>query len=201
MNHYFTDNRHLEQNRKDFSFRFSCFTYFFVSDNGVFAKDGIDFGSKFLMEVIEKEGLFGTVLDVGCGYGTIGVVLGKLFPEVKIDMIDVNSRAIELAKINALKNEVEANVFLSNGFENVANKQYNSIITNPPIRAGKELIYNFFSESHNHLQLDGDLWVVIRRQHGGDSAIKYIESIFGNCKIISKKKGFYVLKATKIIDN
>lgn len=200
MNHYFTDNRQLEQNRKDFSFRFSCFTYFFVSDNGVFAKDGIDFGSRFLMETIEKDGLSGSVLDVGCGYGTIGTVLGKLFPEVSFDMIDVNPRAIELAKINAEKNDVKANVFLSNGFENVSSKQYNSIITNPPIRAGKELIYHFFSESHNHLQFGGDLWVVIRRQHGGDSAKKYIEGIFGNCEIISKKKGFYVLKATKNID-
>lgn len=197
MNHYFTDNRHLEQNRKEFSFRFSCFNYFFVSDDGVFSKDGIDYGSRVLLEVLEKESLQGNVLDVGCGYGTIGVVLGKIFPDANFEMIDINPRALELAKINAERNNVKANIHLSDGFENVDRTDFSNIITNPPIRAGKKVIYQFFSDSHNYLQCGGVLWVVIRRQHGADSAIKHITDIFGNCDIVEKKKGFYVLKAVK----
>ncbi|MGL5978465.1 MAG: class I SAM-dependent methyltransferase [Erysipelotrichaceae bacterium] len=200
MNHYFTDNRHLEQNRKEISFRFWCFNYSFVTDNGVFAKSGIDYGTKVLMETIIDAGLGKDVLDVGCGYGTIGVILGKILPESRFEMVDVNPRALELAKINAEKNQVSATIFESYCFDSVERKDYSDIITNPPIRAGKQVIYQIFTDAYDHLTEDGHLWVVIRKQHGAESAIKKISEVFGNCMVCTKSKGFFVLKATKKLD-
>lgn len=197
MTHYFTDNRHLDQNRKEFSFRFWCFNYTFITDNGVFAKGGIDEGSKILLNTLGEQELGSKILDVGCGYGTIGVILGKKFTNAKIDMIDVNPRALELAQLNLQKNDVEANVFMSDGLANVENRDYTDIVTNPPIRAGKKVIYSFFENSYDHLINGGNLWVVIRRQHGAESAIKFIKEKFGNCEVINKDKGFYILRATK----
>ncbi len=197
MTHYFTDNRHLDQNRKEFSFRFWCFNYTFITDNGVFAKGGIDEGSKILLNTLGEQELGSKILDVGCGYGTIGVILGKKFTNAKIDMIDVNPRALELAQLNLQKNDVEANVFMSDGLANVEDHDYTDIVTNPPIRAGKKVIYSFFENSYDHLINGGNLWVVIRRQHGAESAIKFIKEKFGNCEVINKDKGFYILRATK----
>lgn len=202
MSHYFTDNRHLEQNRKEISFRFWCFNYSFISDAGVFSKDGIDTGSKILMESIVNtvQALGENVLDVGCGYGTIGVILGKIYPGSKFEMVDVNPRALELAKLNAERNEVEASIHESFCLDSVERNDYSDIITNPPIRAGKQVIYQIFTDAYHHLAPQGHLWVVIRKQHGAESARKKLMDLFANCDVIHKEKGFWILKATKKVD-
>ena len=197
MSHYFTDNRELAKNRKDLSFRFSCFNLTFVSDNGVFCKDYIDEGSIVLLEVLHKKQLGNKILDVGCGYGTIGITLKKCFPNSDIDMIEINPRAMELALINAKKNEVTVNIFESDVYSKVDDVDYTDIVTNPPIRAGKKVIYKIFEEAYDHLTTNGKLWVVIRKNHGAQSAKKFIESKFGNCEIIKKEKGYYILKSEK----
>lgn len=198
MNHYFTDNPHLEENRKEISFRFWCFNYSFLTDNGVFAKDGIDYGTKtFLDAICTSEELQDEVLDVGCGYGVIGITLKKIFPEKKVTMIDVNHRALKLSEDNAKKNNVEVEILESDAYSNLQQRVFTDIITNPPIRAGKQVIYKIFEEAYDHLKTEGQLWVVIRKQHGALSAKKKIEEIFGNCSIIKKDKGFFILKAKK----
>lgn len=201
MSHYFTDNRELAKNRKDLSFRFSCFNLTFVSDNGVFCKNYIDEGSIVLLETLNKYPLGKKILDVGCGYGTIGITLKKCNPDSQIDMVEINPRAVELAQINAKKNQCEVRVIESDVYSNVEDRDYTDIVTNPPIRAGKKVIYKIFSEAYDHLIDNGSMWVVIRKNHGAPSAKKYIESIFGNCEIIRKDKGYYILKSQKKIDN
>lgn len=197
MNHYFDDNKHLKSNRKEFSFRFWCFDYSFISDVGVFSKQEIDEGSKVLLEAIKDKPLGVKILDLGCGYGTIGIVLKKQFPETDMYMVDVNTRALSLAEENASRNKVQAKIIKSNIFDSIEEEKFDSIITNPPIRAGKEIIYKMFYESFYHLNKDGNLYVVIRKSHGAKSAQKYIEEVFGNCEIINKAKGYYILHARK----
>lgn len=197
MSHYFTDNRELAKNRKDLSFRFSCFNLTFVSDNGVFCKDYIDEGSIVLLEVLNKNSLGKKILDVGCGYGTIGITLKKCFPESKIDMVEINPRAKELAEINAKRNNCDVRIIESDIYSNVTDCDYTDIVTNPPIRAGKKVIYRIFEEAYNHMVDGGNLWIVIRKNHGAQSAKKFIESIFGNCEIIRKDKGYYILRSQK----
>ena len=197
MSHYFTDNRQLAQNRKEISFRFSCFNFVFVSDNGVFCKDKIDEGSIALLKTLSEYQLGKRILDVGCGYGVIGITLKKCFPESTVDMVGINPRAVELAQINAKKNKCDVHIFESDIYSNVNCFNYTDIITNPPIRAGKKVIYKIFEEAYDHLDKNGALWVVIRKSHGALSACRFIEGIFGNCTILNKEKGYYILKSEK----
>lgn len=197
MSHYFTDNRELAKNRKDLSFRFSCFNLTFVSDNGVFCKDYIDEGSIVLLEVLNNNKLGNKILDVGCGYGTIGITLKKCFPNSHIDMVEINPRAMELAQLNAKNNNCDVRIFESDVYSNVKDCDYTDIVTNPPIRAGKKVIYKIFEEAYNHLSDGGNLWLVIRKNHGAQSAKRFIEGVFGNCEIVRKEKGYYILKTQK----
>lgn len=200
MDHYFTDNRHLRENRKEISFRFWCFNYSFITDNGVFSKDGIDFGTRVLLDTICKHDQLGTsILDVGCGYGPIGIILKKIYPQKSFEMVDVNPRAVLLAQDNAKKNQVEVTIHESNVYDQVNGHTFTDIITNPPIRAGKSVIYKIFEEAWNHLSDGGSLWVVIRKQQGALSAVKKIDEVFGNCDILCREKGYFVLKAKKTL--
>lgn len=198
MSHYFTNNKDLASNKKNFTFEFLDKKYTFTSDNGVFAKSGIDYGSSFLIQTIIKcQGLGTKMLDVGCGYGTIGLLLKDHFNDTSVEMIDINERAIDLAKENASLNKLDVNIYVSNIYEKVVDTDYSDIVTNPPIRAGKQIIYPIFEQAYDHLQSNGKLWVVIRKQHGALSAKKKIEEVFGNCEIIAKDKGFMILQAIK----
>lgn len=197
MNHYFEDNRHLKSNRKEVSFRFWCFNYSFILDNGVFSKDGIDIGTNVLLDYVSKQTLGNKILDLGCGVGPIGIILKKVFPDSEFHMVDVNDRALELAIENAKLNDVDVNIYKSNSYEQVTVTDFTDIITNPPIRAGKQVIYEMFEHAYDHLCEGGKLWIVIRKSHGANSAKAKVESVFGNCEVVKKDKGFYVLMAKK----
>lgn len=200
MDHYFTDNRHLAEDRKEISFRFWCFNYSFITDNGVFSKGGIDFGTSVLLNtMLERKEVGSYILDLGCGYGPVGIILKKNFPNTEIEMVDVNPRAVQLAKENAKRNDVETTIYESDVYESIIGNTFSDVITNPPIRAGKKLIYKMFEESFDHLMENGTLWVVIRKQQGALSAVKKIKEVFGNCDIIHKEKGYFILKAKKAL--
>jgi len=199
-NHYFTDNRHLPNDRRELSFQYQGVALRFISDNGVFSKSAVDYGSKVLLEALgEHEAQLQTdILDVGCGYGVLGLSIKKAYPDKRVTMLDINPRAVELTELNARNNQCDVTVHVSDAYEKVENECFSDIITNPPIRTGKKVIYPIFANAYQHLYHQGILWVVIRKAQGDESAKKYIESVFGNCEIIKKDKGYCILRAQKL---
>lgn len=194
MNHYYTNNEELTSNPEQFVFHYRDCDLYFTSDNGVFSKKMIDYGSRVLLNAIELDESKVKLLDVGCGYGTFGISLKKVYPFLEVDMVDVNNRALELVKENLKANNLEANVYLSDVYENVVDR-YDVIVTNPPIRAGKEVVTKILVEAKNHLNENGELWVVIQKKQGAPSAKKNLEKVFGNVEIVKRDKGYYILKA------
>ena len=136
------------------------------------------------------------LLDVGCGYGPLGISLAKV-QGVQSTMIDINSRAIDLAKKNAERNGVVAHIFQSNIYENVSEK-FDYIISNPPIRAGKKVVHEIIEGAFDHLNQGGSLTIVIQKKQGAPSAKAKMEDVFGNSEIIRKDKGYYILRSEKL---
>ena len=168
-----------------------CF-FTFLTDNGVFSKDGLDFGSRLLLETIPLEEVGGKILDMGCGYGVFGIILSKLTSSY-VDMVDVNLRAMHLAERNAKLNGVSnVNIFESNVYENVSGK-YSTIVTNPPIRAGKNVVYDILMNAKDYLDENGKLFLVIRKEQGAKSLIVGLKKIY-TVEVLEKSKGFYILK-------
>ena len=148
MNHYFT-NEEVKSELRRINVNISDKKFVFNVDNGVFSKKGLDFGSRSMIEALLTESLSGKALDVGCGYGPIGIILSSFF-NLSFDMIDVNKRAVHLCEMNIKENKVNCNTFVSDIYENV-NKKYDFIVTNPPIRAGKEIVYKILFEAKDYL--------------------------------------------------
>ncbi|MBO4245135.1 MAG: class I SAM-dependent methyltransferase [Bacilli bacterium] len=193
MNHYFTDNSDLKSELKNIVYHYNDYTFNFTSDNGVFCKDRIDFGSDLLVKAYLKNARNNLdILDVGCGYGFMGLVIAKL-TNSHVDLIDINKRALHLCEMNIKSLKVDANCFYSNIYENVSNK-YDVIITNPPIRAGKKVVYGILKEALNHMKPNGELWFVIRKNQGALSAIKDISDLY-DCTVVDKAKGFLIICA------
>ena len=197
MKHYYTENDDLISEPEQFIFNYRGKTLTFVSDNGVFSKKMIDYGSRVLLETISIDSSKKTLLDVGCGYGTFGIALKSVYPFLEIDMIDINDRALNLARENLKLNTVNANVYLSNTYEKVENK-YDLIVTNPPIRAGKEIVTKILVDSKKYLNLNGEIWIVIQKKQGAPSAKKNLESVFKKVDIVKRDKGYYILRAVNL---
>ena len=164
----------------------------FLTDAGVFSKKMIDFGSQLLLKCLEvNQGE--TVLDVGCGYGPLGLSLAKAYG-VQVTMVDINNRALDLARQNAERNKVEATIFQSNIYEQVKG-HFDHVISNPPIRAGKQVVHEIIEKSKDFLEAGGDLTIVIQKKQGAPSAKSKMEEVFGNCEIVKKDKGYYILRS------
>lgn len=197
QHHYFLN---VEHNNEDF---FTFEDYFnnekltFNSCTDIFSKDCIDYGTSVLLKtVLSSVNLSGSVLDVGCGYGAIGIILKKYFPNLMVTMIDVNKTAVELAKQNSKLNNVETMVFESNLYDNV-DKKYNHIVTNPPIKAGKETLFKVVSGAKEVLEQNGTITLVIKKKHGMESLKKHMQSVFGNVTILKRDAGYYILQSQK----
>lgn len=166
----------------------------FLTDAGVFSKKMVDFGSQLLLKFLEvNQGE--TVLDVGCGYGPLGLSLVKAYG-VQATMVDINNRALDLARQNAERNKVEATIFQSNIYEQVEGT-FEHVISNPPIRAGKQVVHEIIEKSKDFLETSGDLTIVIQKKQGAPSAKSKMEDVFGNCEILKKDKGYYILRSVK----
>jgi len=189
MAHYFT-NDEVQSDEKTLIFKIKDIQLLMTVDNGVFSKKGLDFGTRTLLESLEE--VKGDVLDFGCGYGPIGIYLAKM-TKTNIDMVDVNRRSLNLAKKNALQNKVEVNVFESNIYENI-NKKYDYIITNPPIRVGKKVLYEILFGAKEYLKDNGEMWLVVHKDQGAKSLAKDLEKSY-QIDIINKNKGFFVIRA------
>ena len=178
------------------SFRFSGHLFSFTTDNGVFSKTGIDYGSQVLLDALCAEKVHGDVLDLGCGYGPVGIILKTVFPDIRLTASDVNPRACELAVINSADNHIESTVTVSDGFE-ALHDDFDLIAVNPPIRAGKKVVYKMFEDSYEHLRENGIFMAVIRRSQGAESAIRRLQEIFGSCETVLRDRGYWVLKSEK----
>ena len=195
MSQYFDNDNNIKHNKKIIEFYFNDKKYNLYSDNGVFSKDKFDYGTRLLLDSIDISKLSGNVLDLGCGIGVVGIILGTINENINIDMIDINERAISLVRDNLTLNKVKANAFSSDVYSNV-NKKYDYIITNPPIRAGKEVVRKFLLGGYDYLNDNGILYFVMRKDHGVKSMIKELENKY-NVTIINKDKGFYIVSLTK----
>jgi 16S rRNA (guanine1207-N2)-methyltransferase len=200
MEQYFTKNPTTEKEIYKFDWNIGKDRFYFYTSNSVFSKKGVDFGSMVLVETVVKENanFKGSILDLGCGYGPIGVMLAKLIENANVTMSDVNKRALELAKMNAEENKVKSRVktLSSSAFENI-NENFDMIVTNPPIRAGKEVIFSFYEGAYEHLNKGGHLYVVIQKKQGAPSTKEKLESLFGNCETAEKKSGYFIFRVEK----
>lgn len=193
LNQYFINNNNLKSEKRVINYNYGSTCFEFLSDNGVFSKSKIDFGSITLIETYLKyKKNIDNFLDVGCGYGFLSVVLAKMLNISGVG-VDVNLRALDLAKKNAILNKASVSFKESNIYENVKEK-YDLIMTNPPIRAGKKTVLDILIKAKDFLNNDGELWVVIRKDQGAKSIIKEISSIY-KIEIKEKNKGFYVFMA------
>lgn len=196
MEHYYSENPSAKHQIVNIDYSIGGHSLTFATDAGVFSKGKIDYGTNTLIRSLPP--LSGKILDLGCGYGPIGISLAILNPNSKITMVDINHRAVELTSNNLIQNNIKnAVVFQSNGFENVE-ETFDTIVINPPIRAGKKVIYPLFEKSIEYLEKAGAIYLVIQKKQGAKSAMDKLISIYGNCEAINKKGGYWVIRSTKI---
>ena len=197
MAHYYTNNTDLKSEKKYITFHYRDQELTFVSDIGVFSKEYIDYGSRVLLDNISLRSSQTNLLDVGCGYGTLGLSLKKVYPWIKVEMVDVNERALALAEESVCYNQLDdITIYKSSVYENVKGR-FDVIVSNPPIRAGKKVVFEILEKAYEHLNQSGELFVVIQKKQGAPSAKKKMEEVFGNCEIVKRDKGYFVLKSVK----
>lgn len=194
MGHYFVNDDSLKSEKRKLYFNFKGFSFKFSSDNGVFSKNEIDEGSEILLTAFLNSEKRGRTLDVGAGVGVIGITIAK-FADSEVDMLEINKRAVGLCEENIILNGVSnCKVYESDIYEK-ANGRYDVVISNPPIRAGKKVVFEILEKAKEYLNEQGELWVVIRKNQGADSAKKKMTEVYGNCEIVKRDSGFYILKS------
>lgn len=197
-NHYYSENPDTAHNLEEWQFELLDRNFKFTTDSGVFSRNTVDYGSRVLLEAFDWEELpDGILIDVGCGYGPIGLALANASGK-QIEMIDINQRAVDLAQKNAQANQIETvDIHTSNIYETLHQKEYAAIISNPPIRAGKKVVHEILIGALPLLKKGGTLTIVIQKKQGAPSAEKKMMEVFDNVEIVSKDKGYYILKSYK----
>lgn len=194
MSHYFENDDTLSRNIVKTKAVIKDEVFYFLTDNGVFSKHGLDYGTRTLLNAIDREKIKGDVLDFGCGYGPIGIYMAKN-EKIRVHMIDINRRSLELAKRNATLNSVHVDLYESNLYQNV-HGVFDYIISNPPIRVGKKILYQILFDAKKYLRQNGELWIVIHKSQGAKSVFKDLAEHY--CvELITKNKGFYVIRSIK----
>lgn len=195
--HYYTSRPSAGHDEHRFTAALRGVETQFVTDAAVFSRDRVDFGSALLIEAMEI-GPTDTVLDVGCGYGPIGITAARLAPQGRVYMVDVNERAAELARRNLAENGIQnAEVRVGDALAPVAGLAFDKVLTNPPIRAGKAVVYAIVEQAHQALKPGGSLWVVIQTKQGAPSMKKKLQETFGDVEDVDRQAGFHIFKAVK----
>jgi len=192
--HYYTSAPTSEHEERSFRAVFAGRVLAFDTDAGVFSKQHVDPGSELLCRSLPQE-LSGRVLDMGCGWGAMTIMTLAKCPDVNMTMADVNERALALAVSNVAKNRMQAEAVLSDGFANIEG-EFDAVITNPPIRAGKAVIYKMFEDAKAHLVPGGVLYLVIRKQQGAPSALKFLKSLYAKAEVIERDGGYWIIACT-----
>ena len=191
MGHYFT-NENLESNIQEFKIKINNYDFTFKTDNGVFSKGELDFGTNLLIKNVLGRKISGEVLDLGCGYGPIGITLAKIL-NCRMTMIDVNKRAVHLTKMNIKDNGVNnTEVLVSEGYNELKDKKFDYIISNPPIRVGKQILYGLLIKAKDHLKENGEMYIVVRKEQGANSLIRDMSAYY-QVEVIDKDKGFFII--------
>ncbi len=198
MSQYFDNVEGLAHQDITYQFELLGERYSFSSDAGVFSKDGLDDGTRLLLETIAKTDLGTNILDLGCGVGPIGLILAHIDSSRHVVLADVNDRALECARKNAISLGVASQVELihSDVYSNI-NSSFSTIVTNPPIRAGKKVTYAMYAGALSHLNQDGSLILVIRKKQGAESCFRYLQTLFSKVEVKASHKGFQILIARK----
>lgn len=197
-NHYYTNQPSTPHDIAEWTFDLKGKTFRFMTDSGVFSKKTVDFGSRVLINAFSEENLpVGPMLDVGCGYGPIGLALAAS-SEREVEMVDINQRALELARKNAELNQIKnVAIYESTSYEGIKGTTYAAILSNPPIRAGKQVVHEILAGAYPRLVSGGTLTVVIQKKQGAPSAAKKMAEVFGNVATLTKDKGYFILQSVK----
>ncbi len=198
--HYFSEEPQTPHAIKYLNYTYKGWEIKFKTDSGVFSKGRVDPGSKLLLDTVLVPSQ-GKLLDLGSGYGVIGICLAKANPNLSVYMVDINKRAVELAAHNiVINNLANCQVSWGDGLEGTQ-RLYDVIVTNPPIRAGKKTVYRFFAESKSVLASKGAFYTVIQKKQGGNSAINKLREIYGNCEKVNRSGGYWILLSSKENEN
>lgn len=200
MEHYFSPQSQTELNMKEMVAKIGSIELKLYTSNAVFSKQKVDYGSEILIEsIVEREApLTGRLLDVGCGYGTLGLFLAKAYEALNCDLVDINERAVLLSKQNAQVNHLADRVRIWQSDQlSAVTETYQVVVTNPPIRAGKAVVHGIYSGAYSVLEPGGRLYVVIQKKQGAPSTKESLEDLFGNCRVVNKQSGYHILCATK----
>jgi 16S rRNA (guanine1207-N2)-methyltransferase len=196
---YFENNEDLGHDIQSYETVIFDKQFKFTTDSGVFSRGNLDFGTRVMLEALDLDSLpEGDILDLGAGYGPVGVIMGTVLPDRHIYGVDISERAIGLAKQNAANNHVDNVKFaVSDVYADVDKKDFAVILTNPPVRAGKETVHHFMSEAIHYLKPGGEIYVVLQKKQGAPSAMKKLEEVFGNVAEIERRKGYWILRSVK----
>lgn len=192
--HYYTRVPQSESKPVGCEYTYRGVRLSFQTDAGVFSKGEVDAGTRLLLEALPEE-MSGEILDLGCGWGVIGISVAKKWPGTRVTMADVNTRALDLSLENAKRNGAEVTCVESDGMAALAGKTFDTVVTNPPIRAGKQVIYKMFADAAVQLKPGGALYLVIRKQQGAESCMKYLQTIYDSVEKLDKSGGFWVIRA------
>ena len=202
MSHYYDENPEVESDESLFTYSYDNHDLELMTDAGVFSKGKIDFGSDLLIKTFLKTyppGPTKNIIDVGCGYGPIGLMIAKVSPHHAVTMVDVNQRALSLSRKNMKRNRIDnVEVKESDGLSKAEDNAYDFVLTNPPIRAGKQVVHRILEDAYNKLKQDGELFVVIQKKQGMPSAKSKMQETFNNVEVLEKSKGYYILRSVKV---
>jgi len=202
MNHYFSEKPEIKSEKKRIKYTIQNKKFEFITDNGVFSKSKVDFGTDLMLnEFLKRNKSLRSekikILDIGCGYGVVSVILKSFYPEISITLSDVNERALELSEENLKKYGInDYHIIKSDAFEKITEK-FDVILSNPPIRAGKDIIFKIYSEAYEHLNENGEFYCVIQTKHGAKSTQKKLMEIFGNCDTVTIDGGYRIFLSKK----
>lgn len=196
MSHYFDEKPQTEHKTTEIQVRLAGLDFIFVTDSGVFSRQRLDFGSELLIETVSSDvRSYGRLLDLGCGYGPVGIIMKRLFPAMEVVMCDINERALQLARGNARLNKTQFIEIIQSDAIQAVPGDFDLILTNPPIRAGKIVVYRFFIEAAAKLRPDGRLYVVIQKKQGAPSAVKKLQELFRSVEVIEHKAGYWIVRS------